>query len=441
MKGKDLALKIVAEVSRIILGVTFTFSGFVKTVDPMGTAYKIEDYFAAFNLHSLSSLSLPLSVAQGAFEFILGIFLIIGIYRRINTILILITMLFMTPLTLYLAIANPVSDCGCFGDALIISNWETFYKNIVLLACSIFLFFNFYRITNFFTGKFYWVVGIFTTFYIVAFSIYNCVYEPIFDFRPYKIGANLPKLMNLGTENGDVFENIMIYEKDGVRKEFTEQNYPWQDTTWVFVEMKTKLIKEGEKSVIHDFEINKLTFNQEKTEIVLEENITEEALSDTSYVFLMIAYSLNEMNISYLSSFEDVNNYANEHRYKFYCLTSSTTEDILNWEKENRFNLTYCRTDERTLKTITRSQPGLILLKNGIIINKWADLEVPQENELIKPLDQMNISRVDTVDQTEKKNIIYLVLSFVLPLIAVKIFDFTIYQRKRRRKEEEETIG
>lgn len=431
MKTKTITLKIITEISRVILGITFVFSGLVKAVDPMGTAYKIEDYFLAFGLQQFSDLSLILSVIQCVGEFALGAFLLLGIYRRVTTILILLVMLFMTPLTLYLAIANPVSDCGCFGDAWVISNWQTFYKNIVLLTLSVFLCFNYHRITNLFTGKFYWAVGLFVLFYITAFSIYNCYFEPVFDFRPYKIGANLPQLMSVEDGKGDIYENIFIYEKDGKQEEFTEANYPWQDTTWMFVDRKTTLIKEGEKPLINDFSINKLTFNDEKTEVEWEEDITQEVLSDPGYTFLMIAYSLSDMSLSHLNKFEDISSYANDNGYKFYCLTASTTDEILKWEKDNAFNFVFGRTDERTLKTIVRANPGLILLKDGVILNKWADIDTPNEKELNKPLAELSVDKTADIKQTQQRDIIYLLVLFIVPLVLIKLLDFVIYQRKK----------
>ncbi|MDH6355701.1 putative membrane protein YphA (DoxX/SURF4 family) [Dysgonomonas sp. PH5-45] len=439
MKSKNILLKVIVELSRLILGATFVFSGFVKAVDPMGMAYKLQDYFLAFHVDFLSGLSLTFSIMLAVIEFLLGAFLIIGIYRRKVTIGILAVMCFMTPLTLYLAIANPVTDCGCFGEALIITNWETFYKNIILLACAIVVFLKFDLITNLYTGKFYWVVAIYSLLFITAFSIYNCIYEPVFDFRPYKIGANLPELMSVEEGKGDVYENVFVYQKDGNKKEFNESNYPWQDTTWTFVEMSTKLVKEGIKPVIHDFVIEKLTFDENKNQIVSEDDITQEVLSDTNYVFLMIAYSLTSINESYLSSFEDVNNYATDNGYKFYCLTASTSDETMIWEKENSFNFTYCKTDERTLKTITRSNPGLVLLKNGKVLNKWADLQVPAEASLTKPLTQLDAATVDkspTVEKTNRNTLIFLIAVFVIPLLCIKAFDFLIYQKKRKKETE-----
>lgn len=438
MKAKEIGLKVLVEVSRFLLGVTFIFSGFVKMVDPLGTAYKIQDYFIAFGLDSLDFLSLPLSILQCVVEFAVGVFLFLGIYRKWNTRVALLIMLFMTPLTLYLAIANPVSDCGCFGDAWKITNWETFFKNVVLLAASVITVIYNQKIFNFYTGKFYWLIGVWVVFFGTVFSVYSYYSEPIIDFRPYKIGANLPELMNVEEGKGDVYENVFIYEKDGVKKEFNEDNYPWQDTSWVFVDRINKLVIEGQKPIITDFEIERLYFNPEKTDFEGVENITDEVLvEDDNYVFLMIAYSLEDMRETYLSRFVDVNNYAVEHHYNFYCLTSSTKDQIIDWEDEYANNFKFCLTDERTLKTMMRSNPGLMLLKNGVIINKWTGSDAPSEGELTKPLDELSYGQMPDADAESDTKLFVTVLILLIPLLLIKILDFIIYNRRKYIPEED----
>lgn len=433
MIKKESIIKILVEVSRVILGVTFIFSGFVKAVDPFGTAYKIEDYLAAFDLSSLSFLAMTGSALQSIVEFAMGACMLFGIYRRWNSRLTLLVMIFMTLLTLYLAIADPVDDCGCFGDALVITNWQTFYKNIILLICSVIVFFYCERISNLFTGKTYWLAFLYIFIFIGLFTFRNYLLDPMFDFRPYKIEANLPELMNVEEGKGRQEESYFVYSKDGVEKEFTEDNYPWEDSTWVFVRMDTKVISEGESSPIKDFVINKLDFNPQKTELVGQHDITQEVLSDSNYVFLMIAPLFSKMSDSYLSSFEDVNTYAEDNGYRFYCLTASPTGEILEWANENVINFDFCTMDERTLKTIIRSNPGLILLKNGIVINKWADIVVPGEGDLVKPLKDLPEYTDIDADSEDKKNILYLCLMFFVPLLVLKGFDFLVY-----RKNEEE---
>ncbi len=428
-KAKHVISKIIVELSRIILGVTFVFSGFVKLVDPYGTAYKIEDYFSAFGLTILNPLSMPISFLQSSIEFVMGAFLLLGIYRKINSRFLLYVMIFMTTLTLYLAIANPVKDCGCFGDALILTNWETFYKNIVLLICSIVIYFKYESISNFYTGRTYWMAFLYIVFFSLAFQVYNYIYDPIIDFRPYKIGNHLPDLMKVEEGKGPIDESILIYAKDGVEKEFSQDNFPWEDSTWTFVRMETKVIQEGEIPPVHDFVINRLILNENKNDFIGQNDITETVLSDTNYVFLMVSPSLADMDKTYLSNFEDVMNYADEYHYRFYCLTASVTADIVAWERENAVDLNFCQVDERTLKTIIRTNPGLVLLKEGTVINKWADIETPAEENLTAPLDQLSYSQMIDVKKTNKENIIYISLIFILPLLLFKGFDLLLFRK------------
>lgn len=434
MSKKNATIKVIVEVARVILGATFMFSGFVKAVDPYGTAYKITDYLAAFNLTSLSFLSLPGSALLSICEFAMGACMLFGLYRKWNSRLMLVVMSFMTVLTLYLAIADPVEDCGCFGDALIITNWQTFYKNIVLLACSIVTFIYHERISNVFTGKTYWLAFLYIFIFIGLFTFRNYLFDPLLDFRPYKIGANIAQLKNVDEGKGRKEEVILVYEKDGIEKAFSEENYPWEDSTWVFVRMDTKIIEEGEVSPIKDFSINKLELNPQKTEVLGESDITNDVLSDSNYVFLMISPLLEDMSVSYLSSFEDIEAYATDNGYKFFCLTSSTRDGIVSWAEENTINFDFCTMDERTLKTIIRSNPGLILLKNGVVINKWADILVPAESDLDKPLEELPYGQLVDVDKEDKKNIFYVCFIFLLPLFGLKVLDFLVYNRKPDEK-------
>jgi uncharacterized membrane protein YphA (DoxX/SURF4 family) len=435
MSKKETGVKILVEISRIILGFTFIFSGFVKAVDPLGTAYKIEDYLAAFNLTSLSSLAIVGSVLLCVIEFAMGACMLFGLYRRWNSRLMLVVMTFMTMLTLYLAIANPVEDCGCFGDAFIISNWQTFFKNIVLLICSIIVFKYREHISNLFTGKTYWLAFLYIFIFIGLFVFRNYLYDPLFDFRPYKIGADISKLINVEEGKGREEKSRLVYAKDGVEKEFTEDNYPWEDSTWVFVRMDTKVIKEGEKPVINDFLINKLVFSPDKTKVEAQLDITQELLSDSNYVFLMVTPSLSAMDMSYLSSFEDVEYYAKDNGYGFYCLTASDTEEILRWSKENTIKFDFCAADGRMLKTMIRSNPGLILLKKGVVINKWVDIDVPAEENLTKPLTELPYGQMIDETKENKKNLIYVCCIFLFPLLLLKGFDLLFYRKRRNEKE------
>ena len=234
---KVLNNRFTVNVCRFVVALTFIFSGFVKAVDPKGTQYKIIDYLAALNIDSLvpDMAALVASVLLSAFEFCVGIFLLFAIHRRLNSRLAFVMMLIMTPLTLWLAIDNPVKDCGCFGDALVLTNWQTFFKNLVLLACTAILAAWPLQMVRFISRTNQGIVINFTALFILAVSSWSLYYLPQFDFRPYHIGANIPKGMEMPADAPQPkFETTFTLEKNGVRKDFTLENYP--DSTWTFVD-------------------------------------------------------------------------------------------------------------------------------------------------------------------------------------------------------------
>lgn len=429
----SIILKILIELSRTILGVTFLFSGFVKAIDPWGTAYKMQDYFSAFHLSSISYLSLPLAGFLCILEFALGAFMLFGLYRFWTSRLLLLTMCFMTPLTLYLAIANPVSDCGCFGDALIISNWSTFYKNLVLIICAIITFVYYDKISNIFTGKTYWLAFVFIVLFSISFVVRNYIYEPLFDFRPYYIGANIKESMKIKEGDERIEESILIYAKDGIEKEFTQDNFPWEDSTWVFVKADTKIVKEGKAPKIDNFNPMRLILNNDRTELLDAVDITDQILNDSNYVFLMVSPYLAKLNEDYLGNLEDVEYYAKEYGYSFYCLTASTTDQVIDFADKYSVNFEFCRMDDRALKTMARTNPALLLLKNGIVINKWGDVEIPSEQDLKDSLDRLTIGKLTTTkSEKDNSNILTVTAIFFIPLLLLKFFDFFVYRKRKK---------
>lgn len=368
---KNGIVKFWVELFRLIVGVTFLFSGFVKAVDPLGFTYKIEDYLIELGLTGFFPLALPVAIFMVTAEFALGVFLLLGVYRKWTVRLIMLFMLFFTPLTLWIAIANPVEDCGCFGDAFVISNWQTFYKNIILLAGAILLLLKWEQISPLFSRKMAPVAGLLTLLFGVLFSLHNVYRLPVFDFRPYKVGANIPQQMFVDPEKADVLETVFIYSKDGIEQEFTEENYPWNDSTWTFVDMKTKLVKEGEKPAIEDFALEALYYDEATDSWDIGGDITDIILSEPSYTFLMVSYSLEKMGLKHLERFREVHRYAGENGYSFYLLTSSSADVVGEWEQHHRTAFQFCHADERVLKTMIRANPGLMLLKEGTVAGKW----------------------------------------------------------------------
>lgn len=426
MENKRLhtAIGVWTNLCRFVLAFTFIFSGFVKSVDPLGTQYKIQDYLEAFGWSSVIPNFIPLlvSILLGMLEFTLGIYFLFGIRRKLSTALTLLMMLFMTPLTLYLAIKNPVSDCGCFGDAVIISNWATFWKNILLLigAVSVFKWGN--RIIRLVSEKSQWLIAVYTLIFIIGVSFYCLYYLPIFDFRPYKIGTNIPEAMEIpeGAKN-NVYESIFILEKDGIKKEFTLENYP--DSTWTFIDSRTILKEKGYEAPIHDLSIMKIDNG---------EDITEQILQDKGYTFLLIAHRIEEADDSNIDLINEIYDYSIENDYVFYCLTSSLENDIEQWKDKTGAEYPFCLSDDITLKTIIRSNPGLLLLKDGTIYRKWSYNNLPDEYVLNDKLDNIEIGKL--VSDSKIHTIINILLWFAIPLLLFIGLDIIIVKRIDKRQ-------
>jgi triosephosphate isomerase len=281
--------KVVVNIARFLLAVVFILSGFVKAVDPLGTQYKINDYLEAMHLGAMvpDFVTLSASVLQSAVEFVLGICLLFAIRRRLVTRFTLAIMIVMTLLTLWLALANPISDCGCFGDALVLSNWQTFWKNVALLAAAAIVSWKPLDMMRMIGRNNQWIVFNYSVLFILFIEGY-CLYNlPMFDFRPYHVGANIKEGMTIpeGAQQPQ-FETTFILEKDGQQREFTAENYP--DSTWTFVDSRTVQTAEGYVPPIHDFSI--LTDEGD--------DITEEVLAREGYTFLLVSPHLEQASDS-----------------------------------------------------------------------------------------------------------------------------------------------
>lgn len=287
----------------------------------------------------------------------------------------------MTPMTLYIALANPVEDCGCFGDALVISNWATFYKNIVLLSFTIVIVVYRNRIKPLFSAKSkHFVLG-FVFLFSLLFCLYNILYLPIMDFRPYKVGVNIPEQMEDDLSNGDVYENIYIYKKDGVEEEFTEDNFPWEDSTYTFVDYTSKLIKEGEKPLIDEFHI--IAYSQDDSgAFITSGDITDDVL-DKPIILFVVSLSLNKSSEKAMKQIVVLADHVANQNINLIIATSSDIKVVEEWHKKwDSPNVSYAQMDELTLKTIVRSNPGLLLLNKGTIQNKWSSRNLPSVSKL-----------------------------------------------------------
>ena len=428
--NRHIVQKVTVNLCRFVLGATFIFSGFVKAVDPLGFFYKIQDYLEAFGigewLHPI--LILLSGIGLSSIEFCVGIFLFFGIRRGMSSFTALLMMAFMTPLTFYLALFNPVPDCGCFGDAWVLTNWQTFGKNVVLLAAAMVVFRWRKQVVRFVTSKLEWMVSMYSFLFIFVLSFYCLAYLPIFDFRPYKIGVNIPQAMEIPEgAKPSVFEARFVLEKDGKQKEFTTENYPYEDSTWVFVEVRSVLVEQGYEPPVKDFYIADLN---------TDESLTDRILSDSNYVFLLVMHRVEEADDGNIDLINEIYDYSVEHGYAFYALTSSQRDAIELWSDRTGGEYPFGIMDDITLKTIIRSNPGLLLLKGGTILNKWSDNRLPDEYVLTDSLDKLPLGRQKPV--SDGRTMGYVLLWFILPLLAVIALDVLVVKRRARRKAREQ---
>ena len=406
-------LKMTVNLCRIIVALTFIFSGFVKAIDPIGLQYKLQDYLGAIGIPGFLPdwMLLIMAVLLAAVEFCMGIFLLFAIQRRLISKLIVVFMSIMTLITVWLVVANPVKDCGCFGDALHLTNTETLVKNIILLGCSIVIMQRPLAMFRFISESNQWIVINYTIVFIFVCSGLSLYYLPLFDFRPYRIGTNIPRGMEIPKDaEQPQFETTFIMEKGGLRKEFTLNDYP--DSTWKFIDSKTVQVKEGYIPPIHDFSIA-----DRKT----GKDLTDSVLRHKGYTFLLIAPYLERADDSNFGDIDQLYEYAQTYNIPFYCLTASTAKAIQRWRDITGAEYPFCITDETTLKTIVRSNPGLLLLKDGTIINKWSHNQLPNGAKLSLPITQSALGKMPQ-DSVPGK-ILEIILWFILPLTLLTLAD------------------
>ncbi|HCM58992.1 MAG TPA: DoxX family protein [Bacteroidales bacterium] len=411
-------MKQLTRTARTLTGLLFIFSGFVKGIDPMGTAFKLGDYFTAFNMSFLDGLTLPLSLLLCMVEFVTGMMLLTGALVKPASWMAALFMALFTPLTLILAFFNPVSDCGCFGDAIILTNWQTFFKNVFITLLVVFVFIR----RNDETGVMPVKAGLnFTIAYVFFFLIFmrlNLAYLPALDFRPYKVGTNIAEAMSIpeGAEP-DKYDIRFIYEKDGVQQEFTLNDYPANDTTWKFIDQKSVLISRGYMPPIHDFTL----INSEGVDM------TEHIIRYEGDVVLMVARRLEKSNRDGLMKGFIAGMELQKQGKEFYIVTATVPAEAEPLVKG--FNTMYA--DEITLKTVIRSDPGFLLLHNGTIAAKWSYHSLPDPEEFRGDLNTLAIKSMK--EFTGRLIVFITILSIIIAVILA--LPHTKYSSEANKKQ------
>jgi uncharacterized membrane protein YphA (DoxX/SURF4 family) len=366
-------------IARILVGCLFIFSGFIKANDPVGFSYKLKEYFEVFQNDTGLSLfeyfahvALPLAILICASEMILGVMLLLGYKRDLTLGLLFAQIAFFTFLTFYSACYNKVTHCGCFGDFLPLKPWESFWKDVALMILITLLFAGRENIRPLF--QIYLLASLFILglVFSIAFPIYTYRNLPVFDFRPYAPALSIKKNMEKGAGYKDpVYESVLVYEnlKTGEKKEFTQDAYMkskiWEDTlNWKWSATNNKLISEAVNPPrITDFTVNDLNGN----------NITDSILNDKNYSFWIIMHQIAEAedNESLMNKVNDFYKLASNDHYKVIAFTSSSPSEIDAFKHKHNALYDFATVDNTVLKTMIRSNPGLMLIKDGIVIANW----------------------------------------------------------------------
>lgn len=357
--------RLIASISRTLLGLVFIFSGAVKAIDPLGTVYKIEDYLKAFGGFFTELMPMAEVAAWGliALELLLGVAMLLNVRTQWTSWLSLLFYCVMTPLTLYIALTNPVSDCGCFGDAVVLTNWQTFWKNVVLIVLAIILVALREHVRQLWSNWMEILLVALTILAAVVFMSWTRNHLPFKDFRPYRIGNHIPTLMEYPEDaEPDQYEYAFVYEQNGVEQTFTLENYPKGDSTWTFVRQESKLIKKGYEPPIHDLEIMNAYY----------EDITWDILESEEQVTLVVMYDLQKADRAQMDKVKDLYLNCQLSAASCYILTGSGTDDIINFSLEHpELSDAICTCDPVTLKTIVRANPGVVVLQSGTVIEKY----------------------------------------------------------------------
>lgn len=362
---------------RLILGVLFIFSGYVKAIDPMGSAIKFGEYFEAFGMSALEPGALAFGILLALAELLIGLAFLFGMRMKIASWGALLFMLFFTGLTLVLALTDAVRDCGCFGDAVKLTNWETFYKNLIILPFVIYVFWQRNKYGSLFCNKVEWGIALLVTLACTSISVYAYRHLPFIDFMPYKVGVNIFEAMKMPEGAPvDEYESTFIYEKDGVSQNFTIENLP--DSTWSFVDTKSKLIKQGYTPPAKDF-----TISDDGGDY-----IQHDVLSQPGYLIFLTSPDAALADRNKLEQINEIYAFSTQNNVRFMFLSGSS--GTVNNEFLSTIGVPFqaYHTDETVLKSMVRSNPGLMLLKDGVILKKWNNRDMPSVANLTQLMTQ-----------------------------------------------------
>jgi uncharacterized membrane protein YphA (DoxX/SURF4 family) len=369
-------MKIAVQLSRILVGVLFILSGFIKANDTIGFSFKLEEYFEVFHMPIFIPYAVNFAIFICIFEIMVGVALLMGAYSYLNAWLLLLMIIFFTWLTGYSAITNKVTDCGCFGDAIKLKPIESFMKDVVLLVFILFIFIGHKHIKPLFNKGVQMLFLGAALFIVTAFTFYTYMFLPVIDFLPYKVGNDLNKQMEIPEGAPiDSVQLVFIYEKDGQQMEISMDQIALIDDTYKYIDRKDKIIRKGYEPPIHDFKI----YNDTGLEV------SQELLSDPNYKLVLTQRDIFTSRKIEKQIAQLVDEW-NKLGYKSWALTSSPLDKVEAYRHENQIAINYFSMDGTPIKSMVRSSPGVMLMKGPVVIKKWSSYNFPTITSVKKHL-------------------------------------------------------
>ena len=416
---------VIVWVLRVLLGLTFIYSGFAKAIDPWGGMYKLTEYFNVLGFEQLVPASLAFAFILAAIEFMLGLFVLVGAYRRSAPLLLLCMMAVLLPLTLWLAITDAVPDCGCFGDATHMSNWATFFKNLLIVPALIYLVMFNKRVHGIYGPAVNWVVGVIALAYVSVIAYNGYFKQPLIDYRPYPVGAKLGVEPEAQPADDDY---VFIYEKDGVQKEFSIDSVPDDDSEWTYVDRRVKGDKQPKGRVLEQ----PLAIFDNGTDV------TDEVLTTQGDALLYLFPDLPGVNIAYTFVINNLTEKAVGQGATVAALTSATEQQMEEWRDISMASYDTYSMDDSDLKMIARGNPAVVMLHDGRIVWKrtLASLDPERLRDDNLPLAQLSD---DYNPSAILKRAGWLLLMALLALLVVNrthVLVGTIWRRLRGKQEE-----
>lgn len=391
-------------VARFVVGITFIFSGFAKAVDPWGTVYKMQEYFDVLQLNSLESFIVPISFFLFSLEFACGVFILTGCYRRISSWVATAFMAVFLPLTYWIMIKNPVSDCGCFGDAFPISNEATFWKNVILsVLILILLFFN-RKVVCLITPAIQWVAFSITALFIVIIGWIGYFYQPLLDFRPYPIGKEL--VAENSESDEEVPELFGIYEKAGQRIKIPLDSIP--DDSWTFVGREATDNKPSENAKPTGLSIYDASDDSD---------VTSDVIASKGDEIILFITSLKDISPATFYRLNSLYNYCEKHDIEMTAVAAANEQEIENFRDLSMAEYPIYLSEDTSIKEVVRGSPALVMLRNGKIMWKSSLAAIAPDDFMSSaaPKDAAEFARNNNV-------ILNWLIFFYLSSMAVLIF-------------------